>query len=210
MFGIENYFCFLAAGILFSLTPGPDLFYIISRSISQGTQAGVLSVLGVSTGAIGHTLLAAFGLSVILTTSATLFFIVKIAGAFYLTYLGIMLIKSPARVSVETHPNEINISLRKIYFQGVVTNLLNPKVALFFLAFLPQFVQSGSGYGPLPFLLLGGTYVATGALCCCLLAFGAGKTTTLLRRNGRVQASLQKLTGFLFIGFGIQLAFAHS
>lgn len=209
MIGIDNYLGFLAAGILLNITPGTDTFYIISRSISQGTKAGVVSALGVCTGAIGHTIFAAFGLSVILTTSATLFLTVKLAGALYLAYLGIMLMKSPAMLPEDSH-KETPTTLYKIYLQGILTNILNPKVALFFLAFLPQFVHSGTTSGPLPFLILGATFVTTGTIWCCLLAFSAAKTTTLLRKNNTVQRSLQKVTGALFIGFGIQLAFAHS
>lgn len=211
MFGINNYPGFIVAGILLNIAPGTDTFYIISRSISQGTKAGVVSALGVCSGAVCHTIFAALGLSVILTTSATLFFTVKLAGALYLAYLGFMLLKAPPVVapqdSTDAHPHN---SLRKIYCQGILTNVLNPKVALFFLAFLPQFINTNSPYGAVPFLILGATFVTTGTLWCCFLACSAAKTTGYLRKNSSMQLALQKITGLVFIGFGLQLALSKN
>ena len=211
MFGIDNYPGFIMAGILLNIAPGTDTFYIISRSISQGTKAGVVSALGVCSGAVCHTLFAALGLSVILTTSATLFFTVKLIGALYLAYLGFMLLKAPPVAAPQdeqaAHPQN---SLRKIYCQGILTNVLNPKVALFFLAFLPQFINTDSPYGPLPFLILGATFVTTGTLWCCFLACSAARTTGYLRKNNSMQLALQKITGLVFIGFGLQLALSKN
>lgn len=210
MFGIENYPGFILAGVLLNVAPGTDTFYIISRSISQGTRAGIASALGVCSGAVGHTLLAAFGLSMILTTSATLFFMVKLAGAVYLAYLGWTLLKTPPAAMEGHHCLHSSSSLRRIYCQGILTNLLNPKVALFFLAFLPQFIKTDSPYGPLPFLILGATFVTTGTLWCCFLACSAAKTTGYLREHSSMQHLLQRCTGMLFIVFGLQLAFSRN
>lgn len=206
MIGIDNYAAFILAGILLNITPGTDTFYILSRSAAQGTRAGIVSALGICTGAAGHTLLAAFGLSTLLATSAFLFFLVKILGALYLISLGIMLLRAqPA--SFDNRPaGSRDKSLTRLYWQGVLTNLLNPKVALFFLAFLPQFIHAGHTAGPLPFLILGFTFTATGTVWCSFLALSAGKATNFLRKNERVQHSVQKVTGGAFVGFGLHLA----
>lgn len=211
MFGIDNYPGFILAGVLLNIAPGTDTFYIISRSVSQGTKAGVVSALGVCGGAVCHTIFAALGLSVILTTSATLFFAVKLAGALYLAYLGLMLLKAPPAITPHSATSAPpHNSLRKIYCQGLLTNILNPKVALFFLAFLPQFISTDSPYGPLPFLILGATFVTTGTFWFCFLACSAARTTSYLRKNNPMQLALQKITGLVFIGFGLQLAFSKN
>lgn len=211
MFGIDNYPGFILAGVLLNIAPGTDTFYIISRSVSQGIKAGVVSALGVCSGAVCHTIFAALGLSVILTTSATLFFAVKLAGALYLAYLGLMLLKAPPAIAPQNATSaHLQNSLRKIYCQGLLTNILNPKVALFFLAFLPQFISTDSPYGPLPFLILGATFVTTGTLWFCFLACSAARTTGYLRKNNPMQLALQKITGLVFIGFGLQLAFSKN
>ena len=136
MFGIENYPAFILVGFLLNLTPGSDTIYILTRSIAQGRKAGMISVLGIETGCLIHTICAAFGLSLILRSSATLFMIVQYLGAGYLIYLGIktLLERSPV---FENKPDVFEPSdLLKIYRQGMLTNVLNPKVALFFLSFL--------------------------------------------------------------------------
>jgi threonine/homoserine/homoserine lactone efflux protein len=139
MFGIHDFGAFLAAGILLNLTPGPDTFYILGRSIAQGRRAGIASVLGISSGALIHTLAAALGLSVLLTASASAFLAVKLAGAAYLVYLGAKMFFG--RKSATTLPTGFSSSsFFTVYRQGLLTNVLNPKVALFFLAFMPQSV----------------------------------------------------------------------
>ncbi len=210
MFGIENYPAFIAAAILLNITPGTDTVYIISRSIAQGTKAGIVSALGICTGAIGHTLLAALGLSILLTTSTTLFFLVKLTGAIYLIYLGIKIFREEGNNCKNDILKHSEDTLKKIYFQGIITNLLNPKVALFFIAFLPQFININSTFGSLPFLMLGATFVTTGTLWCCFLASCAGKATSFLRAKQSVQRFLQKTTGVVFILLGAQLALSKT
>lgn len=203
MFGIIDYGLFVLSGILLNITPGVDTFYIIGRSISGGRKAGILSALGVGSGCLIHTILAAFGLSLILTQSVLVFNIVKYAGAIYLIYLGGRIVFGKSEtfsviVSSEVHP-------AKIYAQGVVTNVCNPKVALFFLSFLPQFTHTGHGYGPLPFLFLGLTFVLTGTLWGLVLAFFAATARDKLIKSSRIIMALQKSTGFLFCGLGLSL-----
>ena len=140
MLGIEHFEMFLLAGILLNLTPGSDTIYILSRSIAQGKRAGIYSVLGISSGVAVHTTLAALGLSVILSTSALAFMAVKITGALYLGYLGLTTLLSKENKLMSL--TEQVMTRKEIYLQGLLTNILNPKVALFFLSFLPQFYIS--------------------------------------------------------------------
>lgn len=158
-----------------NITPGTDTMYIVSRSVSQGKKAGIYSVLGISTGSLVHTFLAAVGLSVILTTSVVLFTIIKIIGAGYLIYLGVrMLIQKSSNLELK---DTKSMSLKKIYTQGLLTNVTNPKVALFFISFLPQFISGDNTYGPLPFIILGLSFVMTGTVWCLLVAIFSSYAT---------------------------------
>lgn len=204
MFGITGYGLFLISSILLNLTPGADTIYILGSSISNGRKAGILSALGVSTGCLVHTTLAGLGLSVILAKSALAFNLVKFLGAGYLVYLGIRTLLSRTSV-LELNPEKRLAEPKKIYFQGVMTDVLNPKVALFFLAFLPQFINPAQGYGPLPFLLLGLSYTTTGTIWCVTLAsissFAAGQINSKLGVSG----VLNRVTGVIYIGLGLNL-----
>ena len=209
MFGIENYLGFLIGGIILNLTPGSDTIYILTRSISQGKKAGVYSVLGISTGGLSHTLLAAFGLSIILRTSELAFNIVKIIGALYLVYLGIKMLRDKSNLFTNIESARRN-SLSKIYLQGFLTNLFNPKVALFFLSFLPQFINAGQTKGPIPFLILGITFVTTGTIWCLILAYSSSLMTKTLRENVRLGKYLQKISGVIFLGLGLKIALKNN
>jgi threonine/homoserine/homoserine lactone efflux protein len=204
MFGISNFEVFLVTAILLNLTPGTDTMYIVSRSISQGRTAGIYSALGISSGIVVHTLLAAFGLSVILTQSTFLFNAIKIAGAIYLAYLGLKMLASKSNTSEQKSlPIQSN---KKIFFQGMITNVTNPKVALFFLAFLPQFIHADSGAAsPLPFIILGLTFTLTGGIWSLLTAYFSSMATSRLRKNAKTGVILNRLTGIVFIGMGISL-----
>ena len=208
MFGIHNLSTFLLSSFLLWITPGTDTMYILARSISQGRQAGLISVVGISSGILIHTTFAAFGLSAVLATSAWAFTAVKVAGAAYLIYLGLqtLLMKSQS-----TSPLEINsMSSWQIYRQGVVTNVLNPKVAIFFLAFLPQFVDPAANLGALPFLLLGFLFVTGGTVWCLLLAGFSAIATAAIRGNGKVSAWLERITGSVYIALGLNLLRSES
>ena len=203
MLGIENYWIFIISGILLNLTPGSDTIYILSRSIAQGKKAGIISVFGISSGIIVHTLFASFGLSLILVNSKITFNIVKYAGAAYLVYLGIKSIRT--RSNQDLLENSKADSMVKIYFQGLITNLLNPKVALFFLAYLPQFINTNNNYGPIPFLILGLTFVTTATIWTFILAVFSSTMSKKIRNNKLFSSYLQKLSGVIFIGLGVNL-----
>ena len=212
MFGIENYLGFIAAAILLNLTPGSDSMYIITRSMAQGQTAGFYSVLGITSGILVHTLLASLGLSVLLANSPTAFILVKYIGASYLCYLGFKMLTSKNSNSIanslskDQHvTSQKEVDSWQIYKQGVLTNVFNPKVALFFLAFFPQFVDTNYAYGMLPFLMLGLTFAVTGFVWCLCLALLASKFSEKLRRNPAIEAILNKISGVVFIGLGIKL-----
>ena len=206
MFGIENYFTFLSAGILLNLTPGADTIYILTRSIAHGKRAGIYSVLGIATGTLIHIFFAAVGLSIILNTSAIAFNTVKYLGAGYLVYLGIKMIINKTN-PFENAKLSDKTGIKTIYRQAVLTNVLNPKVALFFLSFLPQFISTNNNYGVIPFLILGGTFLTTGTLWCLVLAHSASYITIKLRNNTKSANVMQKISGAVFLGLGVQIAF---
>ncbi|ETT76293.1 LysE family translocator [Bacillus mycoides] len=202
MYGIINYEVFLLTGILLNLIPGADTMYIVGRSISQGRKAGVYSVFGIITGSLVHTLLVAFGLSIILTKSIVLFNTIKVIGVIYLVYLGIKMILDKTNVAFQASSNKLNI--RKIYLQGLLTSLTNPKVSLFFIAFLPQFIDTKAS-GPMPFIILGITFTVTGLLWCLFVAYFSSYVTKKLRGNQKVGMILNKVTGMIFIGMVLKL-----
>ncbi|MED1103579.1 LysE family translocator [Bacillus paramycoides] len=202
MYGIINYEVFLLTGILLNLIPGADTMYIVGRSISQGRKAGLYSVFGIITGSLVHTLLVAFGLSIILTKSIVLFNTIKVIGVIYLVYLGIKMILDKTNVAFQASSNKLNI--RKIYLQGLLTSLTNPKVSLFFIAFLPQFIDTKAS-GPMPFIILGITFTVTGLLWCLFVAYFSSYVTKKLRGNQKVGMILNKVTGMIFIGMGLKL-----
>jgi len=212
MFGIENYLGFILAAILLNLTPGMDSMYIITRSISQGQTAGFYSVLGITSGILVHTLLAALGLSVLLANSPTIFMIVQYIGASYLCYLGFkMLTSKNSNLIANNLSKDQDVTSRKavdgwqIYKQGVLTNTFNPKVALFFLAFFPQFIDASYAYGMLSFLMLGLTFATTGFIWCLCLAMLASKFSKKLRENPKIESMMNKISGVVFMGLGIKL-----
>lgn len=206
MFGIINFEAFLFAGIILNLTPGADTMYILGRSISQGKKAGILSALGIVTGALVHCLFAALGLSIILAKSALAFEIVKYAGATYLVFLGIKMLVAKTDAKLELKDDNKQLNYRKIYLSGILTNVLNPKVALFFLAFLPQFINPDYAQSSVPFLILGIIFVTTGTIWCLTLATFSSKLSERIRENYVIKNWLDKITGGIFIALGIKLA----
>lgn len=207
MFGIHDFSLFLAAGILLNLTPGPDTVYILGRSIAQGRDAGVASALGICAGSIFHTCAAALGLSAILATSALAFSAIKLLGGAYLVFLGVkMLLDRRKRLSL---PSNFRWRTAGAAFrQGVLTNILNPKVALFFLAFLPQFIDPTSNSKIAAFLALGLTFVTTGTIWCLILAWSASSLSERLRRNETIAQWVSRTAGALFVFLGLRLATA--
>lgn len=210
MFGTQDFFIFLVAGITLNLMPGPDTLYIIGRSIAQGHRAGCMSVFGIATGALIHTTAAAFGLSAILFASAFAFSLVKWAGAAYLVYVGVQMLLHKASVTPDSLGEVAKADLWTIYRQGLFTNLFNPKVALFFMAFLPQFVAPERTSSPLPFLFLGGVFISTGTVWCLFIAKVAATASIALRAKPRSLEIASRITGMVFMGLGIRLAIQNA
>jgi len=208
MLGIHHYALFILSGILLNLTPGQDTLYILGSSLSAGRRAGIASAFGVTVGSLVHTVAAALGLSVVLAASPLAFTVVKLGGAAYLIYLGAKLLLARASrldLTVEPQPR----STRAAFTQGVLTNVLNPKVALFFLAFLPQFIGPESPVKMLAFLVLGATFITTGTIWCLVLACAAGKLRTLFVRRPGLRTSMDRVIGALFVLLGARLAWSR-
>ena len=206
MLGIEHLGLFILTGLLLNMIPGPDTFYILARTVAQGRRAGILSALGISTGCLVHTIAAALGLSAILVSSATAFTIVKLCGACYLVYLGLQMIFHSSGNPSGAEPALKTASGGAIFAQAVLTNVLNPKVAVFFLAFLPQFVSNGTHQIFLPFLFLGLVFIVNGTVYCMLLVLFASTLSRKFRASRRTTTWLKRATGGLFVGLGFKLA----
>jgi len=204
--GIEMVLVFMAAALALNLTPGPDMLYVTARSVSDGRAAGVLSAFGIATGTLVHIAALALGLAALLAAVPLAYDAVRIAGAVYLVVIGIQLIARPRTAAAVA--NLPRSRLRVIFMQAVVTNVLNPKVALFFLAFLPQFVDRAAG-PPVPqILLLGLLFNIQGTLVNVAVALLASRGTSWLRASERRVAMLQRMTGALFVTLGARLAAA--
>lgn len=213
MFGIENFIVFLAAAVMLNLTPGQDTMYIIGQSLARGRTAGVSSALGISAGAMLHTLAAAFGLSAILAASATAFEIVKWAGAAYLVFLGVRMMFERAESLPSPEPRQIRPHGywdSAAFRRGITTNLLNPKVAVFFLAFLPQFVAPNTQRTVIPFLILGATFICTGTVWCLIVAVAAARLSARARSKPAILRWIRRVAGGLFVVLGLKLAFSRS
>jgi threonine/homoserine/homoserine lactone efflux protein len=202
---VEHFGLFVVAGLLLNVMPGPDTFYILARTLAQGRRAGILSVLGISTGCAVHTVAAGLGLSAILVASSTAFTIVKFCGACYLVYLGARMLLESAKRNV-TDARVSPASGGVIFWQAVITNVLNPKVAVFFLAFLPQFVPSTTHQTFLPFLFLGLVFILNGTIYCTLLVLFASVLMSKFKASERTTAWLKRVTGGLFVALGAKLA----
>ncbi len=206
MAGIIHFETFLLAGILLNLTPGNDTIFILSKSIAQGRKAGIMSVLGIATGSLIHTTLAALGLSIIIARSVLAFTVIKYAGAVYLLYVGYKMITDRTRLDahIESPGKKINLSI--VYRDAVLTNVLNPKVAMFFIAFLPQFIDPHYQNSIIPFMLLGITFTITGTAWCLALANFSSFLFSKLRNNQKFSSYLNKICGAVLIGLGIKIA----
>jgi len=209
MAAIHGYGLFLLASVLLNLTPGQDSLFIIGRSLSGGRSAGVAAACGIAVGSVCHTLAAAVGLSLLIATSALAFTAVKLLGAAYLVYLGARLLLAPAGAAASPPGAAGAARPRAAFVQGILTNLLNPKVALFFLAFLPQFVDPHGSSRTLAFLLLGASFITTGLIWCLVLAYAAARLQRFFAANPSVRALLDRAVGALFLALGVRLAWAR-
>ena len=194
---------FLVAALMLNIAPGPDMLYVIGRSVGQGRRAGIVSALGVFVGCWVHILAAAFGIAALLRSSPMAFNLVRYAGAGYLVYLGIRMLAQKSDLSSQQLKAA---SLKSIFRQGVITNVLNPKVAIFFLAFLPQFIDARRGSVALQIVLLGLIFNVGGTLVNLAVAYAGGTLGELLRRNQRIARLQRWFTGLVFIGLGLRLA----
>ncbi|AOJ03339.1 MULTISPECIES: LysE family translocator [Burkholderia] len=207
MFGITHLGLFVAAVFLLNITPGPDTAYIVGRSVAQGRGAGLLSALGISAGCCVHVLACAFGLTAVLAASATAFTVIKIVGAAYLVYLGVRLVFAKQEPAAEqTARRGVDKSLRQLFMQGFLTNVLNPKVVLFFVSFFPQFVSADSSHKVLAFLTLGGVFLAMSTVWSCIVAWVAGTVTQRFAGKPGVKKWLDRGVGSAFVGLGVKLA----
>lgn len=209
MFGIQDLALFIVAGWILIITPGPDTAYIIGRSVQLGWRGGLAAATGIGSGCLVHVFGAAVGLSAIIATSSMAFTVVKLVGAAYLVYIGVkMLLSRGGSLAIET--GEKVASLREVFWQGALTNILNPKVALFFLAFLPQFVAADAPSKPLAFLTLGLIFVVNGTLYCIGVAAFAAKVGGLLKRSQNALKWIDRTLGGLFVALGVRLALAEA
>ena len=204
--GISDFSLFCAAVLLLNATPGPDTAYIIGRSLAQGRTAGLMSALGISVGCCVHAAASAVGLSAILAASATAFMLIKLAGGAYLVYLGIRMMLSKAGHAAASTKASDKRSLRTIFWQALVTNVLNPKVILFNLAFIPQFVRADSAHKPLAFFALGLTFATISMCWNSGTAVLAGTIARRAGRNPQAKLWLERVVGGTFVALGIKLA----
>jgi threonine/homoserine/homoserine lactone efflux protein len=197
---------FVAATFVFLLIPGPAVMYIVTRSVAQGRRAGLASVLGIHTGTLVHVAAAVLGLSAVLATSAAAFTVVKIAGAAYLVYLGVRALLS-RDADAEEGGVAATRSNRRLFGEGFVVNLLNPKTAVFFLAFVPQFVEPGAGNATAQLLVISAVYVAMGLVCDGAWALTSGWLgTRLAARRGVVTRRVRRASGVVYIALGAATA----
>jgi len=206
MNGVNNLPLFLASCVALNVMPGPDTVYIVTRSVAQGRRAGLLSSWGLCTGALVHTLAAALGLSAVLAASAQAFTLVKYAGALYLIYLGARTFFEGGGGLLEADRRlQVPASGGKIFLQGIVVDLLNPKVALFFLAFLPQFIDQRAPGKFATFVSLGVILILFSLVWEGFLAIGSAKLAGYLTGKNLLARRMNRVAGTLFFGLGLRL-----
>ncbi|AMC34068.1 LysE family translocator [Janthinobacterium sp. B9-8] len=205
MFGIHDLGLFVISGLLLNMAPGPDSLLIVSRSAAQGWRSGSAAALGIGSGTLVHVFAAALGLSTLLATSAMAFTLVKYIGAAYLLYMGCTLLLSRASAPAISQPVQ-TLAYRAVFLQGFFCNLLNPKVALFFLAFVPQFISNDSPSKALAFILLGCIFNANGMLWCHFLAISSARISQRIQISSAFSSWMNRAIGAIFISFGIKLA----
>ena len=201
----SNFALFFAASWVLIITPGPDMIYVITRGISQGRKAGMISAIGVTLGILVHTIFAACGLAIILRTSAMAFFAVKFAGAGYLIYIGVKTLKDKS--DFEFSGDRPKDGIRKIFLQGILSNVLNPKIALFFLAFLPQFVNPEHGSASIQMMYLGLMFALFGIVFLVLLGYFSGGIGLWFSNKQNLAEKIHWFTGSVLIALGLRLAF---
>lgn len=201
---MPDVFLFLVAAMMLTLAPGPDNIYVLTRGVAQGKKAGFVAALGFSSGLFFHTLLAVLGFAAIIKAYPAAYHALQYAGAAYLVYLGIRTLRSAASMSLEATMTPV--SLPRIYWQSVIANILNPKVTLFFIAFLPQFVNVQAGHVAWQMLLLAVVFILQALAIFSAIAFFSGIVGAYFKRQARAALYLNRLAGCAFVGLGIRIA----
>jgi RhtB (resistance to homoserine/threonine) family protein len=210
MFGIHDLALFIVSGLLLNIAPGPDSLLIMTRSATQGWRAGCAAALGIGAGTFVHIFAAALGLSAVLATSSAAFTVVKLVGAAYLVWVGIGMLRSrTAGAPLQARADVPALAYRKIFMQGFLTNALNPKVAIFFLAFVPQFIAPDAPNKALAFVVLGLIFNLNGMLWCHSLAVFTALASRRLRVGARVSTWLNRAIGGVFVALGVKLALSR-
>lgn len=206
MISLTTLAMFAAASTLLIFTPGPDIIYVVTRGVAQGRKAALAAAAGFALGSFGHTFFAVVGLSALITSSATAFACVKYAGASYLIYIGFRMLKSHGSAVDGNGPRTPELQCKVIFRQSILANIMNPKVALFFLAFFPQFVKRGEGHVPLQMFILGTTFVLLSMLCFGVIALLSGEISRWLNRSPGSGDKVNRVAGAVLIGLGVRLA----
>lgn len=201
---MPDVFLFLVAAMMLTLAPGPDNIYVLTRGIAQGKKAGLVAALGFSSGLFFHTLLAVLGFAAIIKAYPAAYHFLQYAGAAYLVYLGIRTLRSAASMSLDATMTPVSLS--RIYWQSVIANILNPKVTLFFIAFLPQFVNVHAGHVAWQMLLLAVVFILQALAIFSAIAFFSGIVGAYFKRQARAALYLNRLAGCAFVGLGIRIA----
>jgi threonine/homoserine/homoserine lactone efflux protein len=206
MLGIENLGAFILTAIIVVITPGVDTIMVLTRSISKGKSSGLYSALGVSLGLLVHTCAASFGLSQILSKSTKYFWIVKYIGAAYLIYLGYRSFTDKSE-QVEIKMTDTKaLGMKQMFFTALLSDILNPKIALFFLAFLPQFISSDEINNPMPYLFLGLVIFLITLIWCSFLALAGSNVAKIFNKNKNIENWMNKTSGVVFILLGLKIA----
>ena len=202
----SSLFLFITTSLLIILSPGQDMVLVLSRSIARGSKAGMVTASGVATGLLGHTLLAALGLGALLQSSELAFTIMKYVGAVYLLYLGVKLFKAPI-IDLNNTENTDG-SIRYFFFQGALSNISNPKIAVFYFAYLPQFVSADSSHSTQTLLALGTTFALLTFLVKLPIGYLAGALSTWIKFRPAVQIWLNRSCSIVLVGMALNLVFA--
>jgi threonine/homoserine/homoserine lactone efflux protein len=207
MLAIDTLLIFFAASVVLALTPGPDNIFVLTQAARQGRLSGVWVTFGLCTGLLFHTTAVALGIAAIFQTSALAFTVLKIIGAMYLLYLAWQAFRS--KKSDQLEESNTNSSRKKLYLRGVILNITNPKVAIFFLAFLPQFVNPEYDSIATQILLLGGVFMIATLLVFCSIAWAAGFIGDWLKNSEKAEIMLNRIAGTVFVGLALRLALSE-
>ncbi len=201
---------YTAAAAILTITPGPDMTLFLSKTLTQGRKAGILSVLGSSSGAVVHSLLAALGISALVAASITAFTVLKFIGALYLIWLAIQTLRHGSALTLKNHGPARSQSAYRVWAQAVMVNLLNPKVVLFFVTFLPQFITAGDPYTAGKLLFLGLYFVCFSTIACIGMVLVAERLSNFLKSSPRAMRVIDWSCASIFSAFALKLLAAHS